>query len=282
MTYLITGATGEVGSRVTKQLLKRGIRPRVLVRNERKARLLFGDTVDVFIGDLAAPSTSREALTGADVLYLVTTGPEIPERDKAVTEYAKVFGVKKIVKLSSLDVEQGLALGAWHEKGEAAIRDVGIPFVFVRPTGFMSNLLAWAQSIKTEGIVRSSTAGGRRPFIHPEDIASVSVATLIDDAYLGAALPITGPESLNFEEATDIIGNAIGRQLSFQTISDDEARERYSRISGSSEETAAHVALWKAIREGRLSATTDRVKQITGRSPLSLREWAIENADAFL
>jgi|SRR6516162_7490800 hypothetical protein len=38
----------------------------------------------------------------------------------------------------------------------------------IRPAGFMSNLLAWAHSIKTEGVVRSSTADGRRPFIHSE------------------------------------------------------------------------------------------------------------------
>jgi nucleoside-diphosphate-sugar epimerase len=41
MTYLITGATGEVGSRVVRQLLERNIRPRVLVRSEeRRARCL--------------------------------------------------------------------------------------------------------------------------------------------------------------------------------------------------------------------------------------------------
>jgi uncharacterized protein YbjT (DUF2867 family) len=51
-----------------------------------------------------------------------------------------------------MEVEHGLAIGAWHERGEAAIRASGIPFTFVRPTGFMSNLLAWATSIKAEGI----------------------------------------------------------------------------------------------------------------------------------
>jgi len=98
----------------------------------------------------------------------VNVGPEIPERDKAAATISKELGIRKIVKLSSLDVEQGLAIGAWHEQGEAATRTLGIPFTFVRPAGFMSNLLAWAHSIKTEGVVRSSTADGRRPFIHSE------------------------------------------------------------------------------------------------------------------
>jgi (4-alkanoyl-5-oxo-2,5-dihydrofuran-3-yl)methyl phosphate reductase len=223
MTYLITGATGEVGSRVVRQLLERGIRPRVLARSVEKARSLFGDRVDIYVDDLATPASIRAAIQGTDTVYLVNVGPEIPQRDKAAATIAKESGVRKIVKLSSLDLEHGLAIGAWHEKGEAAIREAGVPFTFVRPTGFMSNLLTWAHSIRTEGVVRSSTADGRRPFIQPEDIASVSVAALLQDEYTGQALSITGPESLTFAEATDIIGEAIGKHLSLQAISDEEA-----------------------------------------------------------
>jgi uncharacterized protein YbjT (DUF2867 family) len=282
MTFLITGATGEIGSRVVQQLLEVGIRPRVLARSEEKARSLFGTRVDTYVGDLSSPETLRTAFQGANTVFLLNVGPEIPERDKVAAVIAKELGVRKIVKLSSLDVEHGLAIGAWHEKGEAAIRDVGIAFTFVRPSGFMSNLLAWAHSIRTEGVVRSSTAGGRRPFIHSEDIASVSVAALLEDKYTGQALPITGPESITFGEATDIIGQAIGKRLSYQAISDEEAREHYSEVSGSPEETEAHVALWRAIREGRLAATTDCVERVLGRRPITLRQWASENGRSFV
>jgi uncharacterized protein YbjT (DUF2867 family) len=146
----------------------------------------------------------------------------------------------------------------------------------------MSNLLVWAHSIRTESVVRSSTADGRRPFIHSEDIASVCLAALLNDEYSGEALPITGPESLTFGEVTAMISEAIGRPLSYQVISDEEARERYSRISGSPEETEAHVTLWRAIREGRLAATTDSVERILGRKPIALRQWASENVRSFL
>src|SRR5215472_19309015 len=181
MTYLITGSTGEVGSRVVRQLLEHRIRVRVLARREEKARSLFGNRVDVSVGDLASPDSIRSAVQGANTVFLVNVGPEIPERDKAAAMISKEAGVRKIVKLSSLDVEQGLAIGAWHEKGEAAIRESGIAFTFVRPSGFMTNLLAWTHSIKTEGIVRSSTGSGARPFIHSEDIAAVSVEAMLSE-----------------------------------------------------------------------------------------------------
>ena len=282
MTYLITGATGDIGARVVQQLTARNIRPTILVRNPEKAHALFGQAAEIRVGDLADPATTRSAMKGVHTLFLVNVGPEIPQRDEAAAIIAREEGVQRIVKLSSLDVEQGLAIGAWHERGEAAIRASGVAFTFVRPTGFMTNLLAWAHSIKTEGVVRSSTGNGGRPFVHSEDIAAVSVAALLDEAYAGRILSITGPRSSTFGDATQIIAHAIGKPLVYQTISDEEAGERYSRFSGSTQETEAHVALWRAIREGRLAATTDGVEQCLGRKPISLEQWASENAHHFL
>lgn len=281
MTYLITGATGDIGSKVVEHLLRRGERPRVFVRDAEKARSRFGDRVEVLVGDLADPSALKVALEGVDKLFLVNSGPQIPERDEAAATAAKAAAVTHLVKLSSMDVEQGLAIGAWHERGEAAIRASGIPFTFVQPTGFMSNLLAWARSIKAEGIVRSSTGDGRRAFIHSEDIAAVATEALTTQEYDGKSLPITGPAALTFAEVADQIGSAIGKRLTFQSISDEEARQRYSAVSASSAETEAHVSLWRTIREGRLATVTDTVERILGRKPIALDQWVVENAAAF-
>lgn len=281
MGYLITGATGDVGSRVVECLLRRGERPRVFVRNETKARSRFGDRVDIFVGDLADPASLRPALEGVDALFLVNTGPQIPVLDEAAAKVAKAAGVKHLVKLSSMDVQQGLAIGAWHERGEAAVRASGVPFTFVQPTGFMSNLLAWAPSIKAEGVVRASTGDGRRAFIHSDDIAALATTVLTTREYVGESLPITGPEALNFAEVTAKLGAAIGRQLRFQPISDEEARQRYAATGASSPETEAHVSLWRAIREGRLANITDNIERILGRKPIAMDQWAMENAGAF-
>ena len=281
MTHLITGATGDVGSKVVNHLLQRGHRPRVFVRNAEKAQALFGDRVDIFVGDLGEPASLRSALEGVDELFLVNSGPQIPVLDELAAKAARAAGVRHLVKLSSMDVQHGLAIGARHELGEAAIRASGISFTFVQPTGFMSNLLAWAKSIKTEGIVRASTGEGRRAFIHSEDIAAVATAALTMPEYDGDSLPITGPEALTFAEARARIASAIGKGLRFQPISDQEAGQRYSVVSGSVAETEAHVSLWRAIREGRLATVTDNVERILGRKPIQLDQWAIENAAAF-
>jgi uncharacterized protein YbjT (DUF2867 family) len=281
MTYLISGATGDVGSRVVERLLQCGDRPRVFVREEKKARSRFGDRVDIFVGDLSEPASLRAALEGVEALFLVNTGPQIPVQDEGAAKVSKAAGVKHLVKLSSMDVEQGLAIGAWHERGEAAIRAAGIPFTFVQPTGFMSNLLAWAPSIKAEGVIRSSTGDGRRAFIHSDDIAAVATKVLTTREHDGESLPITGPEALSYAEVTEKLGAAIGRRLTFQPISDEEARQRYAASGASLLETEAHVSLWRAIREGRLANITGNIERILGRKPIAMDQWAMENAAAF-
>lgn len=150
MRYLITGATGDVGSKVVERLIHCGDRPRVFVRDAQKARARFGHSVDVFVGDLGDPTALRATLRGVHKLFLINSGRQITARDEMAAKAAKAARVQRLVKLSSMDVEQGLAIGAWHEQGEAAIRTSRIPFTFVRPTGFMSNLLAWAPSIKAK------------------------------------------------------------------------------------------------------------------------------------
>jgi len=92
MVYLITGATGNVGSLVVERLIARGDRPRVFVRNAEKARARYGESVDVFTGDLADAETLRPALAGADALFLVNSGPELAALDELAAKTAKGRG----------------------------------------------------------------------------------------------------------------------------------------------------------------------------------------------
>jgi (4-alkanoyl-5-oxo-2,5-dihydrofuran-3-yl)methyl phosphate reductase len=281
MTYLITGASGNIGSRVVERLLERGERPRVFVRDPVRARARFGDRVDIVVGDLSDPASLAPALQGVDALFLVNTGPELAARDEAAAIAAKSAGVGRLVKLSSMDAQQGLAIGAWHACGEAAIRGSGLAFTFIEPTGFMSNALLWARSVRAEGVVRASTGEGRIAFIHPEDIAAVSTMALTTREYVGQTLAITGPEALSYGEATGLIGAAIGKTLRFEAITDEQIRRRMIGTGMPEAETEAHVALWCAVREGRLCTVTDTVERVLGRKPIAFAQWAKENAAAF-
>ncbi|MGA7236631.1 MAG: NAD(P)H-binding protein [Bryobacteraceae bacterium] len=280
--YLITGATGNIGSLVVERLDSHGNRPRVFVRDAAKTRARYGDAVDIFTGDLADATTLKPALDGVEALLLINSGPELVARDEAAAKVAKAAGVKHLVKLSSYDSrEQNVGTGVWHARGEAAIRAAGIPFTFVQPSGFMVNALFWANSIKAEGVVRSSTGDGRIPFIHSDDIADVTTKALTTTQYIGESLTITGPEALSYAEMTAKIGSAIGKPLRFQPISDDEERQHLIALGEPEASVEAHLSIYRAIREGRLAPVTDTVERVLGRSPISFDRWVRENVAAF-
>jgi len=282
MRYLVIGATGNIGSRVTQRLIARGERPSVFVRSAKKAKALFGAEVDIHVGDLERPGSSlASALAGADGTFLVSDGPDLDARDRTVAFAAKSAGVRHVVKLSTLDVRTGVGTGPWHARGEAAVRNSGVAFTFIQAAGFMLNALGWADAIRDEGVLRSSTGKGKIAFIHPDDIADVATAALTSRDYDGQSLVITGPEALSYGEMAATIGVAVGRQVRFEAISDKEAYAGVVAWAGKGHYADALVDIWRAVREGRLATVSEGVKQVIGRRPLSFGQWAQENAGAF-
>ena len=279
--HLITGATGTIGGRVVERLLQAGIRPKVLVRDAEKARRAFGDRVDVRVGDLSDPSSLRAAFAGVSSLFLVNAGPDLAARDAAAAQVAKQAGVRHVVKLSSIDVDGEIGTGAWHAQGERALRESGLAVTFVRPSGFMTNALWWARSIKAEGLIRTSTGEGRIALIHPGDIAEVVTRVLVDREHRGQVLPITGPAALTYAEMAATVGAVIRRPVGFSALSDEEARRRFAGREEPDAMVEALVSIWRAIREGRLARVTDVVAQVLGRPPLSFETWVRQNAATF-
>ena len=282
MKYLVIGATGNIGSRVTRRLIARGERPSVFVRSAKKAKTLFGAEVDIHVGDLEKPRSSlAAALADVDGTFLVSDGPDLDARDRTVAFAAKSAGVRHVVKLSTLDVHTGVGTGPWHARGEAAVRDSGVAFTFIQAAGFMLNALGWADSIRDEGLLRSSTGKGKIAFIHPDDIADVAMAALTTRDHDGQSLVITGPEALSYGEMAATIGVAIGKQVRFEEMSDNQAYAGVVAWAGKGPYADALVDIWRAVREGRLATVSEGVRQVIGRRPISFDRWAEENADAF-
>lgn len=282
MKYLVFGATGTVGSRVARRLVDAGVRPSVFVRSAKRARALFDDQVDIHTGNLDKPGRSlATALAGVDGVFLVTSGPDLERQDRAVAFAARQAGVRHLVKLSTLDVQSGVGTGPWHARGEQAIRASGLAYTFIQAGAFMSNALAWSEPIRREGVLRSSTGGGKIAFIHPDDIAAVATATLTTRDHDGQTLVITGREALSYGQMAATIGQAIGRPVGFEEMSDQEAYISTIAWAGKGPYADALVDIWRAVREGRMDAVTQGVRRVIGRDPMAFDQWAAENAEAF-
>ncbi len=281
MAYVVTAATGNIGSRVVEHLIAGGIRPRVFVRDGHKARSRFGDRIDLATGDLGDAGALRSALEKNDSLLVINTGPELAGRDALAASVAQEVGIRHLVKLSALSAPQFISVGAWHASGEAAVRASGVPFTIVQPAGFMSNALHWASSIKSRSVVRASTGDGRVAYIHPDDIAAVIALVLTKRDFVGESIPITGPQALSYAEMAAAIGRALGRAVTFESISDEQARDGLVTHGLPVQEADELASLWQAVREGRLNAVTSGVARVLGRQPKSFDQWATENTAAF-
>ncbi|ENZ79071.1 MULTISPECIES: NAD-dependent epimerase/dehydratase family protein [Ralstonia] len=68
MKILVTGATGKIGSRLVRDLTRRGYQVRALVRDRLHAAQLEGDHVEVAEGDLLDADSLAAAVPGTDVV----------------------------------------------------------------------------------------------------------------------------------------------------------------------------------------------------------------------
>jgi uncharacterized protein YbjT (DUF2867 family) len=281
MKYLVTGATGNIGSLVTERLIEKGEKPCLLVRDAKKARKLFGDHVEVRGGDLEGSRVDlAKSFQGCDSLFLINSGPKLGQLDRICAGAAQDAGIKHLVKLSTIDVETGIGTGPWHAMGEDAIRGSGVDFTFIRTAAFMSNALSWADSIREDGVLSTSTGDGKIAFIHPDDIADVVVSVLVMEKALNDALVITGPAALSYKEMAAAIGKAIGKTVEHENLSDTEAMKD-TLMWADRVYAEALVDIWRSVREGRLTTVSNGVEEILGRSPKNFADWVSENAGHF-
>ncbi|GMA61297.1 NAD(P)H-binding protein [Alicyclobacillus fastidiosus] len=268
---LVTGATGNVGRHIVDNLCKGGHQVRVLTRNP--AKVSFPAEVEVAIGDLTAPETLKEALDGVQSVYLV----RVPGSE-AFPQIAKAFSVERIVFLSSSAVELpvGNAIGRNHLNTEELIRASGIKWTFLRPGAFMSNAFQWAGSIRTEGIVRAPFGDVATTPVDPRDIADVAAEVLSSYGHEGKIYTLTGPKLLTTIEQVKILSNILGKDIRFEHMAEEIAKETMKRFAPSE----VVEALFQILREPP-TAVLNTVQDITGRRPRTFQQWATDNAGAF-
>jgi uncharacterized protein YbjT (DUF2867 family) len=278
--YLVTGATGNVGSQVVEELLAQGKQVRVFTRERSKVEH-WGARVQVAIGDLTEPESFEEATAGVEGVFLMN-GVLDGQLFRRLLTGAKKQGVTRVVFLSSvLAALPDLQIGQLHKDKEDAIREAGFEANFVRATGFMSNAFQWLGSIHAEGTVYNAMGQGKSTPIAPEDIAAVAVRALISPKPLAEILEVTGREVLTVPEQVNILSEAIGKPLRTVEVP-IEAAVQGLMGNGLPEPVARAVAAsFQAIRDGRVPQINDTVQTVTGRRPTSFADWAKKNAARF-
>ncbi|WP_406311445.1 NmrA family NAD(P)-binding protein [Streptosporangium sp. NBC_01639] len=272
---LVTGATGNVGKHVVSSLVKAGVEVRALVRDPGTAAL--PGEVEAVRGDLSSPETLEPALRDVDGVYLMWPG--IPVEPRVVEVIAG--HTKRVAYLSAdvADLADGERPAIFHQEIERLIRKSSLAWTFVRAIDFATNTLAWAGQIR-QGVVRMPYGQARRSLIHERDIAAVAVQALTSDGHEGAAYVITGPESLTQADQVRIIGEAIGREVRWEELPPEVAREQLTAAWGNAEFVEARLRAWRAFVDTP-ERVTDTVERLLGRPALTFRQWAEEHVDDF-
>jgi uncharacterized protein YbjT (DUF2867 family) len=203
---LVAGATGGTGQEVVDQALEKGYRVRALVRDEAKARMLFGDRVQYVVGDVREPRSLRKAVKGVDQVISalganVQRDPEnSPERVdyagvKALAEAARAAGVSQFILVSSMGVTHpdhqlnamlDNILG-WKLKGEEAVRATGINYTIVRP-GELTNEPGGLRGVR---IMQGDPVDGEGA-VSRSDVASILVSAIGRQDLYGKTFEVVG------------------------------------------------------------------------------------------
>ncbi|MGQ4268637.1 NAD(P)H-binding protein [Nocardiopsis changdeensis] len=275
---LVTGAGGTVGGLVVPELRERGLRVRALTRDP--SRRTFPAGVEVAAGDLADPATLDGVFDGVDAVFLFP----VAETAAAVVDLMRRAGVRRVVVLSSTSVSDGddTDFGYRHHRPvEEAVERSGLEWTHLRAGEFMANDLdSYSGSVRAEGVVRAPH--GDRPWapVHEADLADAAVAALTGSGHHGKAYTLTGPETVTAAERAAAIGAALGREVRFVHLSNEEARELW--ISQGVPPEVCDWLLWEAPDGWDPSGlVSSDYEKITGRRGRTYAQWADDHRADF-
>lgn len=161
MHIFVTGATGQQGGAVARQLVERGHRVKGMTRDPASpaARELEEEGIQVVRGDFDDPASIQAAAEGTDAAFVMGTpyekGPDAEiQQGIAAIDAVAAAGVKHIVYSSVADADSGTGIPHFESKAriEEHLRHVGVPYTIVAPVFFRENLKAdWITGALKQG-----------------------------------------------------------------------------------------------------------------------------------
>jgi uncharacterized protein YbjT (DUF2867 family) len=227
---LVTGAAGLSGSMVIREFVANGVPVRALVRNRAKATAIANlRDVQTIEGDMARAETLTSALEGITrVLLISSSDPQMLETQCRFIDACKAAGVAHVVKFSGK--ESGIGFNAqnfrftrMHEEIERYLESSGLAWTHLRPSQFMQVYLREAPTI-AKGRLQLPLADVRLSPVDIADVAKIAFTILRQGGHNHRSFEMTGPQALSMTEIAACIGEAIGRPIHYQNVSDEDRR----------------------------------------------------------
>jgi len=284
MKILVTGASGNVGSYVVKELLKMGENVVVAGTNIKKLKNIFFNKAEAVEFDFTKSDTFNAALRGVDRVFLMRP-PHLgkPQDLYPFIDAMKLNNIKLVSFLSLMGVESNTIPP--HHKIEKYIEEIGIPYAHVRPGFFMQNISGiHSVEIREQNKIFVPAGKSKTSFIDAADIG-LSIATLLHEPekYRNTAHTITGGAALDYYQVAEILSKVMGRKITYEKPGYLRYRQYYIKKRGLAKGFVnVTVALYFMTRMGTAKKVTTEFHNLTGKIPRSFEDFARENKAAFI
>jgi uncharacterized protein YbjT (DUF2867 family) len=278
MTIAVTGATGELGGRVARELSSRGLEQRLIVRDPARAPKLPGAAV--VTASYEDSETMARALEGASTLFLVS-GHEDPDRislHRKAIEGARLAGVERIVYTSFMGAAPNATFPYARDHGatEQAVREAGISLTSMRDTLYADVAPLF---VGADGVIRAPAGHGRVAWVARADVARLAAVLLTEPGHEGQIYDVSGPHAIDLHETARILTKATRRAITYHAETLVEARE--SRAGHPDWLVDGWVGSYLMLDTGEGSVTSHTIEHLTGQRPMTLSEFLAAEPSSF-
>jgi uncharacterized protein YbjT (DUF2867 family) len=251
----------------------------------RDPAAVLPDGAQVATGDPSRPDTLTTVPDGVEAVLLSPRAVSGAAAELLTPAAAR--GARRVVALSASTVEHPADHRRFADEFRAveeAVRRSGLRWTLLRCADFAANAPAWAPQLRATGVVRGAYGDAVTSPIHQRDIAEMAVRALTDRehaVHAGRTCLLTGPQSPDQRDKVRVIGEAIGRELSFQELAPAQVPQAMP-AQGLAEDIPDRLLGSLADYANKPGPSTDTVERLLGRPALPFAAWAAENSAAFV
>ncbi len=285
---VVTGATGNIGSKLIDHLTGRGLRVRAVARGAGK--LAGKPGVEPRAGDAADAAFLTEAFAGAEAVFAMIPPDVTPATAADLRRAQNRLGealaralvdakVPRVVQLSSVGAHlaegAGVVQGLYDHEQRLARALAGVPVVQLRAGYFMENLVGQIPVIKNMGVIAAAVRGDAPiAMIATRDIAQAAADELTGGWTGHRVRYLLGPRDVTYNEAASIIGKAIGRPVNYVQAPPEQVRQAMLGMGLGAGFVDAILEFTRALNDGRALADARRTAEST--TPTTFESFASE------
>ena len=271
--YIVSGATGQTGSVITRTLLEKDLPVRAIVRSEEKGKHLkeAGAEIAVVV-DVRDANALTAALAGGTVLYLMNPPHEqsadmFAETEKVINAYKTAIensSIEKLVVLSSVGAQLPSGTGAivTNHLIEQAFKDSTIPTTFLRAAYFMENWNSVLETAKSEGILPSflQPLDAKLPQVSTEDIGRIAAEAMLENSEGVQIKELAGlPYSPN--DVAEAFSKVLGKEIRAVEVPENQWLD-IMKTFASPRNAEAYYEMTESVNAGSITFETEN--QIKG------------------